>query len=122
MTLGLKHDFTVGQIGARIILEIVRLNPITGVLAALDVSTATTKEITILKPDQLTKKVYVGGGVTFTQPPDGVGDGTDGLIEAATVLTTELSQPGTYQTQAYIIMPGEDGFTQTGTFTVGPVL
>ena len=116
-----KYDFTVGQIGARIILEIVRKDPISGIVQALNVSAASVKDIIILKPDllQANKIVFTGGAVVFTPAPDGEGDGSDGLIEAVTTLITELDQRGTYQTQAHIVVPGEDGFTQRGTFTVG---
>lgn len=110
------YDFTVGQIGARIILEIVRRDPISKLVTALDISAATTKDIVVLKPDGTTKLTFTA---VFTPVPEGEGDGSDGLIEATTTLTSELDQEGTYQAQAQIVVPGEDGFTQVGTFTVG---
>lgn len=111
-------DFTVGQIGARIILEIVRRDPISGILLPLDVSSATTKDIVIKKPDD-TKKTFTGAGVIFTPAPEGAGDGSDGLIEAVTTAVSDLDQAGQYETASKIVKPGEDGFTQIGFFTVG---
>lgn len=113
-----KYDFTVGQIGARIILEIVRKEPISGIVQPLDVSAATRKDVTIKKPDG-TNQVFVGAAVIFTPIPEGAGDGSDGLVEVATTLVTDLDQAGTYRVQADMVLSGEDGFTQVGVFTVG---
>lgn len=113
-----QFDFQVGQIGARIQLEILRREPISELLEPLDVSLATTKDIVILKPDG-TKQTFTGAGVIFTPIPDGAGDGSDGLIEAVTTVDTDLDQAGQYETQADMVLPGEDGFTQRGFFTVG---
>lgn len=118
MSTVVNFDFTVGQVGARIVLAIVRTNPFTGVTAALDVSSETRKDIIIKKPDG-TKETFSGGGVVFTPAPDGIGDGTDGLIEASVLVDTTLDQEGTYEVQADMALPGEVGFTQIGTFTVG---
>jgi hypothetical protein len=83
-------------------------------------ATATKFDITIRKPSGV-KLTYLSGSgeVIFTQPPDGAGDGSDGLIEAATLLDSDLDESGSYDAQADIEDTGIDGFTQIGTFTVG---
>jgi hypothetical protein len=115
-----KFDFQVGQIGARIILAVKAQDPISGLLSPLNLATATKFDITIRKPSG-TKIIYTSGSgdTIFTQPPDGAGDGSDGLIEAATLLDTDLDESGLYDAQADIEDTGIDGFTSIGSFTVG---
>ena len=119
-----QFDFTVGQIGARIGLQIVRRDPISKQIQPLDISAATTFDIRTKSPITGTIMDYAssGGAVIFTPPPDGAGDGTDGLIEAVTTTNTDLPEQGMYEVNARIVLPGEDGFTQIGTLTVGPIL
>lgn len=116
-----KFDFQVGQVGARIIMAIKARDPISGLLSPLNLATATQFDITIKKPITGTKIIYLSGSgeVVFTPPPDGAGDGSDGLIEALTLLDTDLDEKGTYMIQAEIEDTGIDGFTQVGSFTVG---
>ncbi len=116
-----KFDFQVGQVGARIILAIVTKDPVSGLTQPLPIQTATKFDVTIKKPISGDKVIYLSGSgqVIFTPSPDGAGDGSDGLIEAATLLATDLDEAGTYQVQADIDDTGIDGFTQSGTFTVG---
>ncbi|KKN45124.1 hypothetical protein LCGC14_0686260 [marine sediment metagenome] len=113
-------NFQAGQVRARIILAVKTRDPITQLLSALDLSAATQFDVTIKKPSG-GKVTYLSGPgeVIFTPPPDGTGDGTDGLIEAATLLATDLDEAGTYLVQAEITDAGIDGFTQVGSFTVG---
>ncbi len=117
---GQRFDFQVGQIGARVILAVKAQDPISGLLSPLNLATATKFDITIRKPSGA-KIFYTSGAgeVIFTQPPDGAGDGTDGLIEAATLLDTDFDESGDYDAQADIEDTGIDGFTSIGSFTVG---
>lgn len=115
--MSIEYDLTVGQIGARLIIAVERRDPISKQLAPFSLIGATTKDITIKRPDG-SKRTFTGGAVVFTPPPDGEGDGSDGLIEAVTTLSSDLSLPGTYEIQAKIVLGAEDGFTQTDIFTV----
>lgn len=78
--------------------------------AAINVSSATTKEIRVKPP---------GGAVeALTASFDGVlgtGDGTDGKIYAdyATAL-----RPGTYSYEAHVVLPSGEWYTEAGTFEV----
>jgi hypothetical protein len=114
-------DFQVGQLGARIVMAIKARDPISGLLSPLNLATASQFDITIKKPISGNKITYLSGSgeVIFTQPPDGAGDGSDGLIEALTLLDTDLDEKGQYLIQAEITDTGVDGFTQVGSFSVG---
>lgn len=124
--MSMEYDATVGQIGFRIILQLMDRDPITKVKSASDVSGATELEIDIRRPDGTTV-TYVGavpfssGPVIFTPAPLGVGDGSDGYIEASTA-AGDLNQEGAYEASGYYKDASEDGPSQVGTFTVGPSL
>ncbi len=113
-------DFQVGQVGAKIRLAVKTKNPVSGLLSPLNLATATQFDITVKKPSG-DKVIYTNGAgeVIFTPAPDGAGDGSDGLIEALTLLDSDLDEAGTYLVQAEITDTGIDGFTSVGSFTVG---
>ena len=118
--MSVEHDFTVGQIGARIRLLVQRRDPISQLLLPRNLVGATTFNIVVKKPDG-TEQTYLssGGAVVFTPSPDGAGDGSDGLIEAATTVATDLDQAGQYETRTKLVQSGDDGFSQPGFFSVG---
>lgn len=78
---------------------------------ALNISSATTREILLGKPDDtVTTNV-----ATFTT------DGTDGLIQLTTTAST-FDQTGEWEIQGHIIAPGVDWHTAAATFAVLTVL
>jgi hypothetical protein len=79
--------------------------------SAVDISTATTKQIIFQRPDgeKLTKTA------TFTNT------GTNGKIEYATV-SGDLSLPGEWAYQGYVVMPSWSGYTSVKRFQVSPNL
>lgn len=115
-----EYDATVGQIGFRIILQLQDRDPLTGYKSASDISAASTKEIDLKRPDG-TSKTYTGGAVTFTGAPIGLGDGTDGYMEASTV-AGDFNQAGIYEVAGYIVDASTDGPTQSAKINVGPAL
>ncbi len=115
-----EYDATVGQIGFRIILQLLDRDPLTGYKSAANIASASTKEIDLKRPDG-TSKTYTGADVTFTGSPIGAGDGSDGYIEAATV-AGDFNQAGVYEVAGYIVDATTDGPTQTATINVGPAL
>jgi hypothetical protein len=74
---------------------------------ALDISSATTKQIIIHKPD----------GTHLIRDVNFVTDGTDGKIYYLTV-TGDLDQSGEYMTQSYVDFPGFKGYSAITSFTV----
>tara|TARA_R110000787_G_C13419668_1_gene444770 strand:- start:1905 stop:2264 length:360 start_codon:yes stop_codon:yes gene_type:complete len=115
-----EYDATVGQVGFRIILQLLDRDPLTQYRTPANVSAAVTKEVNLKKPDATTK-VYTGGDVTFTPAPIGIGDGTDGYIEASTVVG-DFDQVGIYEVAGYIADAVTDGPTQIAKINVGPSL
>lgn len=115
-----EYDATVGQVGFRIILQLLDKDPLTGYTYAADISGATTKEIDLLRPDGSTI-TYTGVSVTFTGAPIGVGDGTDGYIEAQTA-NGHFNAPGKYSVAGYIVDATTDGPSQSAIINVGPAL
>ena len=111
-----RYDATVGQIGFRLILQVLDRDPLTGELRPADVS-AGTKEIIVLRPDD-TNEIFSGVNVIFSPAPVGNGTGTDGFIEARTTSAT-LTMTGTYQVAAYIDYNSVSGTSQTATLEVG---
>jgi hypothetical protein len=79
--------------------------------SVVDVSTATTKQIILRKPDE----------TNLTKDASFYTDGTDGII---TYTTTEgdLDVAGVWQIQAYIIIGSNKWHTDIGTFRVYPNL
>lgn len=114
-------DFQAGQVKARIVLAVKTRDLVSGLLSPLNLATASRFDITIKKPASGDKVIYLSGSgeVIFTQPPDGLGDGTDGLVEALTLLDSDLDEAGTYLVQVEITDTDLDGFSQVGFFTVG---
>lgn len=115
-----EYDATVGQVGFRIILQLLDRDPLTGYRSGANLTAATVKEIDLERPDG-TSKTYTGGAVTFTGAPIGAGDGSDGYIEASTV-AGDFNQVGVYKVAGYITDPSSDGPTQSATINVGPSL
>lgn len=74
---------------------------------AVDVSGATTKTITIKRPDGTS---IVGSGSFYT-------DGTDGIIYYRAV-AGDLNQSGTYKIQAYVVIPAGSYYSSIGSFPV----
>lgn len=77
----------------------------------VDVSGATTQQFTFLKPDATTVTVTT----TFYT------DGTDGIIEYATILD-DLDQAGTWKIQGKVILPTGTWSTDIHKFKVYPNL
>lgn len=73
----------------------------------LDISSATTKNIIIERPDNT---IITAMGSFMT-------NGTDGLLYYRTV-AGDLNQAGIYNAQAYIEMPTFTGYTTPTNFTV----
>lgn len=118
----MSHEFdaSVGQIGFRLILQLLDKDPITGYLTPVDLSAAVTKEIDLKRPDG-SKISYTGSAVSFTGAPIGVGDGSDGFIEAETA-SGDLNLAGKYEVAGYIVDASSDGPSQSATINVGPTL
>lgn len=77
---------------------------------AIDISTATTKQIKIQRPD----------GSRLTKTASFSGTGTDGKIQVATV-STDLNSVGLYEYQGYAVWSSgaKDKHTALGFFWVG---
>lgn len=79
----------------------------------LDISSASTKTITLRRPDGA-KATYQAAFLT---------NGTDGLLvilsgpESPTVF--ELDQAGTWRAQGFVVLPGGQWSSEIGTFPVG---
>lgn len=100
-----RLEMIVGDIGGTIRLSV------RGGSGVSDISSATTKEIKLQKPDEtvLTKSAV------FTT------DGTDGLIEYVTV-DGDIDQKGDWRVQAHIITPTQDYHTSKNTLVVDVAL
>lgn len=98
-----KNNIQVGAIGFLIELNIKAGN------SPLDISSATTKNIIIEKPDST---ILTASGSFVT-------DGTDGLLYYRTI-SGDLDQEGTYNVQAYLVMPDFTGYSTPVSFTVYP--
>lgn len=75
--------------------------------SALDISTATVKQIIIDKPD----------GTNLVRDANFVSDGKDGKLYYLTV-AGDLDLPGTYKSQSYIEIVGFKGYSAITTFEV----
>lgn len=101
----------VGDIGTTITVTVLEDE------TALDISGATTKEFIIKRPD----------GDLVTKTASFVTTGTDGRLRY-TVTSGDVSGDvlndisGTWQVQVYLEMPGWSGKSESGKFTVVPVL
>jgi hypothetical protein len=76
--------------------------------SAVDVSTATTKEILVTKPD----------GTEVTWAASFVTSGADGKIKYTTASAGDLNQVGAYRIQAHIVFLTGDWHTDIGDFYV----
>jgi len=100
-----KSNIQVGATGLTIQVEIREG------YSAKDISTASTKNILIEKPDDSVLTVS-GSFVT---------DGEDGLLYHITS-ATDLDQEGIYNVQAYIVISSFSGYSTPISFTVYPNL
>ena len=73
----------------------------------VDISGATTKELTVKRPDN----------TTFTRQALFSDTGVNGLIHFLTI-AGDLNLEGTYYIQAYIVLPSWNGHSTIGEFTV----
>jgi hypothetical protein len=76
--------------------------------SAMNISTATTKNINLLSP----------GGTTSENTALFTTDGSEGKIYYVTV-TDDIDEEGPWKIQAHIITPSKNFKTKWGTFTVG---
>jgi len=79
----------------------------TGTTSVADISSATTKKFTFKKPD----------GTTFERVAVFTSDGSDGQIQYLTV-DGDLSGPGTWHLQAYVVTSDGTWNTSVGYFKV----
>lgn len=96
-----KHNIQVGATNLLVELEI------RNEYAPLNISGATTKNIIIEKPND----TIITASGSFTT------DGTDGLLYYRTV-AGDLDQAGTYNVQAYLVLPDFVGYSTPVSFTV----
>jgi hypothetical protein len=73
----------------------------------VDVSGATTKQVTFRRP----------GGTKFIRTLDFINTGTDGLVKYVTT-AGDLDKAGTWKAQVYVVLGGGEWYTTTGTFEV----
>jgi len=95
-----KNNIQVGATNLLITLEIKEG------YAPLNISSATTKNIIIEKPDD-TIITTTGSFIT---------DGSDGLLYYRTS-ATDINQAGIYNVQAYLVMPDFTGYSTPVSFT-----
>lgn len=79
--------------------------------SAVDISSATTKQLIYKKKD----------GTVFTVDADWFTDGTDGILEYVT-LEGEINQLGKWSVQPYLELPNWTGHTAKIDFRVGAIL
>ena len=104
----LSEAFHVDTFGVRLSLLVAAFDEDTCRLEAIDVSLASTQEITLAKPD--------GTALLVTSTFDT--DGSDGLI-GHTFLAGELDQAGTWNAQGRVVLPGSVQYrTKIVTFPV----
>jgi len=101
----------VDDIGTLFIVTIYDYDEATDTDVAIDISSATTKEIHFMDP---------GGNVT-AKTASFTTDGTDGKIQYATILD-DLDEEGWWKIQAFIIMPSGEWHTNIDKFRVYPNL
>lgn len=108
-------EFHKGDVGARLIITIKEQG-----VAWSAVQNATTKTI---KWAPKTTGITQEFAANFAQAPEGAGDGSDGKLEYITTSTSDLPETGTYEVQAYLVIPSVwTGHTQKGFMTVKPTL
>jgi hypothetical protein len=103
----------VGNIGITFRGRVVRRNPITGALDPVNISTQTTLEFTLKRPD----------GTSFDKPATLFTDGSDGYFVWTTTATADLDQAGDavnpWQIEGHVVLAGGDDWTtRIGKFLV----
>ena len=96
-----ENEIHVGDVGTRFLMVIKDTHQI------IDISTATTKSMIFTKP----------GGSKLTKTASFVTGGTDGQIYYIST-AGDLDTAGTWQLQAYIVMPVGTWYSDISTFTV----
>lgn len=96
----------VGDIGTVIEMTVTNQDD-----AVVDLSTATTKQIILKKPD----------GTKLTKTASFVTDGTDGKLSYTTA-SGDIDQSGPWQLQAYVVLSGGSWHTTKAEMEVSPVL
>jgi len=92
------------------IIEITVMDGVQPIPAAVDISTATTKEFIISK---------IGQNTSVSVPADFVDAGVDGKLKYTTTASTFLT-PGTYEIQVHLIDPAPyDRLTSKGVIKIG---
>lgn len=103
----------VGDIGLEFIVHL-QTQDCTGATIDFDISTATTREICLKKPDG----TVTTHSAVFTPAPCGTADGTDGKISYVTV-SGDLDQAGTWAVAAHVVLSGgQDLRSNSSTFEV----
>jgi hypothetical protein len=95
------NEIHVGDIGTQFVVEVKDGS------TAVDVSSATTKQILIKKPD----------GTLLTKTAGFFTDGTDGKLTYSTI-SGDLSIAGTWKIQAYVIIGGSEWHSDMQSFKV----
>ncbi len=96
-------EANVGDVN--LIIELQVVNPDT--IVAIDISTASTKEIYLARPD----------GTVLTKTATFTTDGTDGKIQFATA-SGDFTVSGPYTVQAHVVWGGNDRKTSKRMFEV----
>jgi len=94
--VALKTELHVGDIGSTL-----RILVLDGIVP-FDISSATKKDF-VLKPPIGAKKTIAT--IVFTQPPDGAGDGSDGLLDWLTMVVGDLDEAGSWEVQVDLDVP-----------------
>ncbi len=95
------EEIHVGDIGTQITLSI------TDAGTAVDLSSATTKQIIFLKPDR----------TKLTKTAEFATDGTNGQLKYTTI-AGDLDLAGFWQVQAYVVLPTGEWHSSTEMFEV----
>jgi hypothetical protein len=106
-----EQEIHISDIGTVFEVTVVERNPITCLNEAVDISSATLREMRFKKPSLA---VVVQTAVFTT-------DGTDGKIQYVSV-ADDLDQSGDWKLQGYVEMPLWQGYTSIGQFEVAPNL
>lgn len=106
------EDIQKGSIGTVLEVEIVESvlasSGNTCILEVVDVSSATTKEIILQKPD----------GTAMVKTAEFTVGGVDGLIRYVTI-AADMDDVGKWLIQGHVIMPTGEWFSKVGEFNVG---
>lgn len=102
-----ETNLQVGVIDAKLEVVILECDEVTGAEVPVDISSATTKNIVIRRPDH----TLLAKPATFST------DGTDGKLFVLTE-SNDINIEGTYKVQGHIVMTGWNGRSTIGEFEV----